>query len=87
MAADTIKQHLQDFGRKPEAYDKIITGDLGAVGQKLLFELLQEDGIDIQKQHMDCGMEIFDSEKQNTNAGGSGCGCAAVILSAYILKK
>ncbi|MBO5209891.1 MAG: stage V sporulation protein AD [Lachnospiraceae bacterium] len=86
-AADTIKQHLQDFGRKPEAYDKIITGDLGAVGQKLLFELLQEDGIDIQKQHMDCGMEIFDSEKQNTNAGGSGCGCAAVILSAYILKK
>ena len=36
---------------------------------------------------MDCGMEIFDSTKQNTNAGGSGCGCSAVILSAYILKK
>lgn len=86
-AADTIRQHLQDFGRKPEDYDKIITGDLGAVGQKLLFELLQEDGIDIKKQHMDCGMEIFDSEKQNTNAGGSGCGCAAVTLSAYVLKK
>ncbi len=86
-AADTIKQHLQDFGRKPEDYDKIITGDLGAVGQKLLFELLNESGIDIQKQHMDCGMEIFDSEKQNTNAGGSGCGCAAVTLSAYVLKK
>lgn len=86
-AADTIKQHLQDFGRKPEDYDKIITGDLGVVGQKLLFELLAKDGIDIKKQHMDCGMEIFDSEKQNTNAGGSGCGCAAVTLSAYILKK
>lgn len=86
-AADTIRQHLQDFGRKPEDYDKIITGDLGVVGQKLLFELLAKDGIDIKKQHMDCGMEIFDSEKQNTNAGGSGCGCAAVTLSAYILKK
>lgn len=86
-AADTIWQHLQDFHRKPEDYDKIITGDLGAVGQKLLFELLGEKDIDIQKQHMDCGMEIFDSEKQNTNAGGSGCGCAAVTLSAYILKK
>ena len=86
-AADTIKNNLQDFGRKPEDYDKIITGDLGSVGQKLLFELLKEDGTDISKQHMDCGMEIFDSEKQDTNAGGSGCGCAAVTLSAYILKK
>lgn len=86
-AADTIKLNLKDFGRKPEDYDKIITGDLGTVGQKLLFELLKEDGIDITKQHMDCGIEIFDSEKQDTNAGGSGCGCAAVTLSAYILKK
>lgn len=86
-AADTIKRNLEDFGRKPEDYDKIITGDLGSVGQELLFELLEEDGIDIRKQHMDCGIEIFDSEKQNTNAGGSGCGCAAVTLSAYILKK
>ena len=86
-AADSIKQHLADFGRTPGDYDKIITGDLGSVGQQLLFELLSKDGIDVTKQHMDCGMEIFDSEKQNTNAGGSGCGCAAVILSAYILKK
>lgn len=86
-AADTIKQHLEDFGKKPEDYDKIITGDLGAVGQKLLFELLSESDIHIEKQHMDCGIEIFDSEKQSTNAGGSGCGCAATVLSAYILKK
>ena len=86
-AADTVKRNLEDFGRKPDDYDKIITGDLGSVGQKLLFELLEENGIDIRQQHMDCGIEIFDSEKQNTNAGGSGCGCAAVTLSAYILKK
>lgn len=86
-AADSIRQHMEDFGRTPEDYDKIITGDLGVVGQKLLFELLGEKGIDIKKQHMDCGIEIFDSTKQNTNAGGSGCGCSAVVLSAYILKK
>lgn len=86
-AADTIKRNLEDFGRTPSDYDKIITGDLGSVGQELLFELLEADGIDIRKQHMDCGIEIFDSKKQNTNAGGSGCGCAAVTLSAYILKK
>ena len=86
-AADTIKQHLEDFGRAPREYDKIITGDLGSVGQKLLFDLLAESQIDITKQHMDCGIEVYDSEKQDTNAGGSGCGCSAVVLSAYILKK
>ena len=53
----------------------------------LLFDLLSEAQIDITKQHMDCGIEIYDSEKQDTNAGGSGCGCSAVVLSAYILKK
>ena len=86
-AADTIRQNLEDFGRTPGDYDRIITGDLGMVGQKLLFDLLSEKQIDISKQHMDCGLELYDSEKQATNAGGSGCGCSAVVLSAYILKK
>ena len=36
---------------------------------------------------MDCGIEIFDSQKQGTDAGGSGCGCSATVLSAYILRK
>lgn len=86
-AADTIKQNLEDFSRQPQDYDKIITGDLGIVGKELLFELLSEQDIDIAKQYMDCGIEIYDSEKQHTDAGGSGCGCSAVVLSAYILKK
>ncbi len=86
-AADTIRRNLEDFGRTPKDYDKIITGDLGMVGQKLLFDLLAETQIDISKQHMDCGIEIYDSKKQGTDAGGSGCGCSAVVLSAYILKK
>lgn len=86
-AADTIRQNLEDFGREPKDYDKIITGDLGEVGQSLLFDLLSEKKIDITRQHMDCGIEIYDGEKQHTDAGGSGCGCSAAVLSAYILKK
>ena len=86
-AASTIYAHMTDFGVKPEEYDRIITGDLGTVGQTILFELLKEKGIDITKQHMDCGIEIFDSSTQGTEAGGSGCGCAATVLSAYILKQ
>lgn len=86
-AADVIYHNLQDFGRKPEDYDRIITGDLGKVGQRALLDLLLERDIDISRQHMDCGIEIFDGEKQDTHAGGSGCGCAATVLSAYILKQ
>ncbi|MFQ9940338.1 MAG: stage V sporulation protein AD, partial [Blautia hansenii] len=40
-----------------------------------------------EKQHMDCGIEIFDADTQDTHAGGSGCGCAAVTLAGYILPK
>ena len=83
-ASSTIEANLRDFGRKPEDYDRIITGDLG---QKILFDLLKKQGIDIEGQHMDCGIEIFDNETQDTHAGGSGCGCSAATFASYILPK
>jgi len=86
-ACNVIYQNFMDFGRAPDDYDRIITGDLGSVGQTALLELLRDKGFDISKQHMDCGIEIFDAEKQDTHAGGSGCGCAATVLSAFILKQ
>lgn len=86
-AADTIERHFKDFGCGPQDYDRIITGDLGSVGQTVLLDLLRERGYEISDVHMDCGIEIFDAKKQDTHAGGSGCGCSAVTLSAYILKQ
>lgn len=86
-ATDTIVQNLKDFGRKVDDYDRIVTGDLGYVGQDILFDLMQGKGYDIKTKHMDCGMTIFDQQAQDTHAGGSGCGCAAVTLAAYILPK
>lgn len=86
-AASTLEQHFIDFESQPNDYDKIITGDLGSVGQKVLFDLLRDKGYDIADRHMDCGIEIYDAKKQDTHAGGSGCGCSAVTLSAYILKQ
>ena len=86
-SADVIYQNLKDFDRKPTYYDRIITGDLGKIGQKILFDLLKDNGIDISKQHMDCGIEIFDNEEQDTHSGGSGCGCSAITLAGYVLKQ
>lgn len=85
-ASSLICQHFADFGRTPEDYDRIITGDLGLVGQRVLLDMLAEKGFDLSGKHMDCGIEIYD-EKQDAHAGGSGCGCSAVVLSAMILKK
>lgn len=86
-ACDTIYQNFMDFNRSPEDYDRIITGDLGEVGQRILFDLMAEKGFDIKKQHMDCGIEIFDNATQDTHAGGSGCGCSAATFASYILPK
>lgn len=86
-AAWTISTNLKDFGRKAGDYDAIFTGDLGNVGQEALFNLLEKENIDIHDRHYDCGMLIYDLEKQDVHAGGSGCGCSAVVLSAYILHK
>lgn len=86
-AASTIERHFKDFGTEPKDYDQIITGDLGSVGHTVLLDLLRERGYDIAQQHMDCGMKIYDAKTQDTHAGGSGCGCCAVTLSAYILRQ
>lgn len=86
-AMDTIIRNLEDFGRSVDDYDRIITGDLGYVGQDILFDLMKGKGYDIRVRHMDCGMVIFDRKTQDTHAGGSGCGCAAVTLASYILPK
>lgn len=86
-AASVIYQNLQDYSIKPDYYDKIITGDLGKVGKTILLELLEKNEYSIAKQHMDCGIEIYDNSEQDTHSGGSGCACSAVTLAGMILHK
>ena len=86
-AFHTIEQSLEDFGVDESWYDRIVTGDLGEVGSRILLDLMREKGRDLSGIHMDCGVEIYDKEKQDTHAGGSGCGCSAVTLCAQILPK
>lgn len=86
-ACDTIKSFLIDTKTKPSDYDLILTGDLGKTGSQLLLELLQKENIDISRLHNDCGMMIYDIEKQDVHAGGSGCGCCGSVLCGYILEN
>ncbi len=86
-AADTIVRNLLDFGVEPTYYDRIITGDLGYVGKEILIDLAKQKGYDLSQNHSDCGIEIYDRATQDTHSGGSGCGCSAVTLAAYILRN
>lgn len=86
-AADTIAQHFRDTGFEPKDYDLIATGDLALVGRDLADELLKRQGYDISNIFTDCGIEIFDTEKQDVHAGGSGCGCSAVVFCGYFYNK
>lgn len=83
-AATTIMRYLNATGTAPEDYDYIVTGDLGTVGSRLVREFMQKQGIDITKQHRDCGELIF-SSTQDTHCGGSGCGCSASVLCGLFL--
>ncbi len=86
-AARTIADLLRDTQTTPEDYDLILTGDLGFVGSALLLELLRRDNVDLQGVHNDCGILIFDRERQDVHAGGSGCGCSASVLCSHIFDE
>lgn len=86
-AADTLLRYFEDTGEETESFDGIFTGDLGFVGSQILLELLNKEGLCIDKLHNDCGKMIFYREEQDVHAGGSGCGCAASVLCSHLLRK
>lgn len=86
-AFETIRSHFDDLGTSPSDYDLIVTGDLGKVGKDALTELAKRAGISFGEKLTDCGTMVFDLEKQDVHAGGSGCGCSAITLCGYLLKQ
>ncbi len=87
-AADTLLSLFTDTNTTPEDYDLILTGDLGQVGHDLLMQLMREQRMPLpDDRYQDCGLLIYDRAAQDAHAGGSGCGCSATVLSAYILPQ
>ncbi len=84
-AADTIKRYFDESGKKPSDFSAIFTGDLGREGSGILVDFLLSEGYDISTVHRDCGLMIYDNERQDTHAGGSGCGCSGTVFASYIL--
>lgn len=90
-AADTILRFLKATGKKLSDYSVVATGDLGKIGLDMAKEMLACHGYEDKTGiFTDCGVEIYDLEKQDVSCGGSGCGCSAVSFCGYYydcLKK
>ncbi len=86
-AADTMYIHFKETGRAPSYYDLILTGDLGYIGKSIVVDLMESRGYNIRSNYNDCGILIFDKEKQDTHSGGSGCACCATTFCGYIYNQ
>ena len=84
-AWDILRQYFTDTGTSPADYDKIITGDLAQVGSDLLVRLAAEENCDLRPRYTDCGLMLYEREKQQVDAGASGCGCSAAVMCAHFL--
>lgn len=86
-AIDTIRDYFNETGHSPKDFDLILTGDLGAEGHAIVLEYLLRYGIDIRENYNDCGLMIYDINRQDMHAGGSGCGCSASVICGHIMKR
>ena len=86
-AAKTIYNHFKNTNTKVEDYDLILTGDLGKYGRNILDEFMEQE-YNIKLNNLkDSACMIYDLEKQDVNAGGSGPACIALVTYSYILDK
>lgn len=87
-AAATLVQHFADTGRGPEYYDLIVTGDLGKIGKELAEKTcVTKGGFDLSRNFNDCGLILYDTEKQDVHAGASGCASSALVTYGYLYRK
>lgn len=86
-ALATIKTHFSDLKITADAYDLIVTGDLGQVGKELLLTMALKDGFELGGKLSDCGTLVYDILKQDVHSGGSGCGCSAITLCGFLLDQ
>jgi stage V sporulation protein AD len=86
-AAQTLMDHLTDFNASVNDYDFIATGDLSKFGSQVFKDILREHNIDVSRNYQDCGLMIYDINRQPVFAGGSGCGCCGVVSYGYLYHQ
>ncbi len=87
-AFNTIQDHFKNTNTGFDDYDQILTGDLSSVGLNMLRDCFLKEGTDPKEKLNDCGLIIYDRNKQpQVFAGGSGCGCSSIVTISYVFDK
>ena len=86
-AAKTINDHLKDTNRTIDYYDIVLTGDLGIYGINILKDYLEKEYKIKANNLIDAGSILFDKNRLDKIAGGSGPVCLPFILFNKILKE
>lgn len=85
-AADTLMRYFISTGTSPKDFDVIATGDLGVEGFELAKQLMMTSGVVMGDAFTDCGIMIYDAQKQDMHSGGSGCGCSASVTAGHFCR-
>lgn len=85
-ACDTLCNFFEETKTKPQDYDLIASGDLGKLGSDILRDMMEKRGYYLSQEYMDCGHSIYSFDEESYQ-GGSGAGCSAAVMSAYIFRK
>ena len=86
-AAKTIYDHLISTNTTINDYDLILTGDLGKYGKDILKDYMKEE-YQIELNNLDdSACMIYDINKQDVYAGGSGPACIPLVTYSYIFDK
>lgn len=86
-AIDTMMKYFKETGKDPDAFDLILTGDLGLEGHSIALSFMKAGGFDIERVYNDCGLLLYGADSQDVHCGGSGCGCSASVMAGHIMKR
>ena len=86
-AVDTLTRFFEESGTKPCDYGKIVTGDLGKEGYEITKMMMAQKGYRMDSVYDDCGLLVYNAAVQDMHAGGSGCGCSAVVAATKLLPE
>ena len=86
-AVDTLTRFFEESGTSPKDYAKIVTGDLGREGLAITKMMMAQKGFCIDSVYDDCGLLIYNCAVQDMHAGGSGCGCSAVVAATSLFPQ
>lgn len=86
-AAKVIHDHLMDMKRTVDYYDLILTGDLGLYGKKILIDYMEQEHNIKLNNYNDCGVMLYDLQKQDVYSGASGPACAPLVLYSSIFNQ